>query len=404
MRVLLVHNHYGSEAPSGENRVFALERAMLESHGHDVQVYQRYSDDLRSRGVVGMVQGAAATPWNPFTVQQIRKVVHRYRPQVVHVHNTFPLISPAVFSAVGRDAARVLTLHNYRLVCPAAIPMRDGRICTECIDERSVVPAIRHGCYRGSRLATLPIAANVALHRRRGTWREQVEAFIALTGFQRRVMIGAGLPPDKIHVKPNFYPGVPRVLPWAERRDRVVFVGRLSTEKGVGDLVSAWIAWGADAPELAMVGDGPLRAELQARVAALPYAAKVRFVGQVASHEAQRWIAESRLVVMPSVSFETFGMVLGEALAFGTPSAVSDVGPLPDIVAHGEAGAIFRAGDAPHLLDTVRTMWNDQARLARLGQRARREFEAHYTESTNYDCLMTIYDRAMADRRSNLSG
>lgn len=397
MRVLLVHNHYGSEAPSGENQVFALERAMLESRGHEVQVYERHSDEIRSRGTIGMLQGALATPWNPATVGRVRSLVHRFRPQVVHVHNSFPLISPSVFSAVGFQAGRVLTLHNYRLFCPAAIPMREGRVCTECLDDRSALPALRHGCYRGSRMATLPLAANVTLHRWRGTWQREVEAFIALTDFQRQIMTGAGLPADKVHVKPNFYPGRPTATAWDRRADRVVFVGRLGAEKGVSDLLSAWLAWGVGAPELVIVGDGPLRAELEARASAST-AAKVRFVGQVGAAEAQRWIAESRLLVLPSVCFEGFPMVLREALAFGTPSAVSGIGPLPDIVAHGEAGAVFRAGDPAHLLETVRALWSDPERLRRLGERGRQEFEAHYTEDANHERLMAIYERAMASR------
>ncbi|MCC7082751.1 MAG: glycosyltransferase family 4 protein, partial [Burkholderiales bacterium] len=373
--------------------------AMLESRGHEVQVYERHSDEIRARGVAGMVQGALATPWNPFTARAVRAIASRFRPQVVHVHNTFPLISPSVFPAVGPNAARVLTLHNYRLFCASAILMRGGRVCTECIDRRSVMPAIRHACYRNSRIATLPLAAGIALHRWRRTWRRDVDAFVALTGFQRRVMIDADLPAETVHVKPNFYPGRPLETPWGERSDRVVFVGRLSVEKGAEHLVSAWLAWGASAPELVLVGDGPLRGGLEARVSAAA-AANIRFVGQVDAAEAQRRIAGSRLLVLPSVCFEGFPMVLREALAFGTPCAVSDIGPLPDIVTRGEAGVIFRAGDPVDLLHAVRSLWADPARLERMGHRSRREFEAHYTESANYESLMAIYQRAIAVRRA----
>lgn len=399
MRVLLVHNHYGSEAPSGENQVFALERAMLEAHGHEVQVYERHSDEIRVRGAAGMVQGALATPWNPFAAREVRTIAARLRPQVVHVHNTFPLISPSVFSAAGADTARVLTLHNYRLFCASAILMREGRVCTECIDQRSALPAIRHACYRDSRIATLPLAVGIALQRRRRTWHRDVEAFVALTRFQRRVMVDAGLPVDKVHVKPNFYPGRPTEVPWGERAERVVFVGRLGAEKGVDHLVSAWLVWGAAAPELVMVGDGPLRGRLEASVSASA-ATNIRFIGQVDAAEAQRLIAGSRLLVLPSVWFEGFPMVLREALAFGTPCAVSDMGPMPDIVAQGAAGVIFRASDPVDLLRAVRELWADPARLERMGCRGRREFEAHYTESANYEALMTIYQEAIAVRQT----
>ena len=160
MKVLLVHNFYGSAAPSGENQVFEAEKALLQSRGHEGAEFARHSDEIRGQGVWGTVRGAAATPWNLRSAQAIRQAVARFLPDVVHVHNTFPLISPSIFHALaGKGVARVLTLHNYRLFCPAAIPMRAGKVCTDCLDQRSVLPAFQHGCYRDSRLATLPLAS-----------------------------------------------------------------------------------------------------------------------------------------------------------------------------------------------------------------------------------------------------
>jgi glycosyltransferase involved in cell wall biosynthesis len=185
------------------------------------------------------------------------------RPDVVHVHNTFPLISPSIFHAIGHRAARVLTLHNYRIFCAAAIPMRHGRVCTECLDSRSVLPSLRYGCYRDSRAATVPLAAGVALHRRLGTWSNHVEAFISLTEFQRELLSWSGLPTAKIRVKPNFYPGRPTVIPWQEREPSVVFAGRLTAEKGVSTLIRAWKLWGEEALQLELVGDGELRPDLE---------------------------------------------------------------------------------------------------------------------------------------------
>src|SRR3954463_5671491 len=226
-RILLAHNYYGSSAPSGENQAFDLEKALLERRGHEVRVYSRHSDEIRGRGALGVLQGALATPWNPRSVRAIRRVIDEFQPDVVHVHNTFPLISPAIFPGIASRAARVLTLHNYRLFCPAGIPLRDGKPCTECLDRKSVLPALRYGCYRGSRLATAPLALGVSLNRRRGVWENDVDAFIALTDFQREMMVAAGLPAHKVLVKPNFYPGQPQRIPWTSRRQGVVFAGRL---------------------------------------------------------------------------------------------------------------------------------------------------------------------------------
>lgn len=394
MKVLQVHNRYGSCAPSGENQCVEEEAALLVSGGHVVTRFVRESDEIRAQGALGVLRGALATPWNPWMARAVRAEVDRQRPDVVHVHNTFPLISNAIFSAIGPRAARVLTLHNYRLFCPAAIPMRAGAVCTDCLDRRSVLPALRHGCYRGSRAATLPLAIGVELHRRVGTWCNHVDAFIALTAFQRARMVAAGLPAELVHVKPNFYPGHPAVVPWAARRLAVVFVGRLTAEKGVETLVRAWLRWGEAAPELRIIGDGELRMELQRSCARAPRV-PVRFLGQVPSETAQAEIAGARLLVLPSECFEGFPMVVREAFAFGTPAAASALGPLPSIVRKGESGVLFPPGDPDALLDAVRGLWHRPAELERLGQGARAAFEALYNEDANLGSLMDIYAAAL---------
>lgn len=396
MKVLLLHNFYGSEAPSGENVVFESEKALLEQRGHDVQVFTRHSDEIRGQGLRGVIKGAAAVPWNPFAAAALRKLVDDFQPDVVHAHNTFPLISPAVFHAIGRRAARVLTLHNYRLLCPAAIPMRDGKVCTDCIQQRSTLPALQHGCYRGSRLATLPLAMNVALHRRIGTWQHQVDAFIALSEFQKQLMTQGGLPSAKLHVKPNFYAGDPLVVPFQQRFDYVVFVGRLGQEKGVHTLIEAWRRWGENAPELRLVGDGPLREQLQKQAQGL----RVRFMGQIPANEAQAQIASARLLVLPSECFEGFPMVVREAFAFGTPVAVSRLGPLPSIVDHGVNGVIFEPANAASLLSVVQSALADPAALAAMAVGARQAFDVLYNEQANYQMLMDIYQQAIAVNQS----
>ena len=398
MKILLLHNFYGSEAPSGENVVFEAEKTLLEERGHTVRLFTRHSDEIRGQGAAGMLAGALSTPWNPFSARALAQEVEEFRPTVVHAHNTFPLLSPAVFHAVGKRVATVLTLHNYRLLCPAGIPMRDGQVCTECITRQSVQPALRHGCYRGGRVATIPLALNVALHRRLGTWQRKVDAFVALSDFQRRLMVDGGLPAEKMHVKPNFYAGQPAVAPFEARKGQVVFVGRLGREKGIRTLIEAWRQWGQAAPGLKIVGDGPLRGELQQRAQGLP----IEFVGQVSAEEAQQEIAHARLVVLPSECFEGFPMVVREAFALGTPVAVSNLGPLPDIVRHGESGVVFEPANATSLLQTVRDAWKVPGLLSRLAAGARGEFECRYNEEANYGILMDIYQQAVDRNRKGI--
>ncbi len=393
-RVLLAHNHYRSTAPSGEAQVVAAESALLQQHGHTTGEFYRFSDEIANQRILGTIKGAFSTPWNPFAASAIRRAVDEFLPDVVHVHNTFPLLSPAIFRAIGSRAARVLTLHNYRLFCAAAIPLRDGKICTDCIDQQSVLPALRYGCYRNSRLATVPLALSVALHRGLGTWSHQVDAFIVLTEFQRDLMVEAGLPAELTHVKPNFYPGEPKISPWKERQPYVVFAGRLTPEKGVETLVHAWMEWGATAPELRIVGEGELKnrlKEMASSISGLP----IRFLGHLTSTHAQEEIANSKLLVMPSECYETFGLVMLEAFASGTPVAVSDIGPLPTLVDHGKNGVVFSSGNPQSLLNVVQKSWETEGELERMATGAKDTFETLYTEKRNYKMLMDIYQQAI---------
>jgi glycosyltransferase involved in cell wall biosynthesis len=391
-RILLVHNYYDTSSPSGENVVVQEERRMLESRGHPVEEFSRSSDGLRDAGPWRLLTVAARSPWNARALRELRGVLTRFEPDVMHVHNTFPLLSPAVFHAARGRVARVLTLHNYRMACAAGTLLRDGRICTECLDRPSVIPALWHGCYRGSGVATIPVAATIAHHRRLGTWRKEVEAFICLSEFQRRIIGRLGVPGERLHVKPNFFPGDPEVVPWDERKPAVLFVGRLSPEKGVQHLLAAWSGWDGHPPELRIVGSGPLRSDLEAE--ARSEGLRVRFLGLVPKEEAVRQIARAHLVVVPSICYEGFPMVIREAFALGTPVAASRLGPLPDILSPVSPDLLFAPGSPSALLDAVRRLRGDPGRLEELGRAMREQHEGRYSESINYRQLMNVYDAA----------
>jgi len=398
LKVLLAHNFVGSSAPSGENRVFEAERDLLRGRGHEVIEVTRHSDEIRGQGALGTLKGALSTPWNPFVFAKVQRVIERERLDVMHVHNTFPLLSPAIFHAASESAtATVLTLHNYRTVCAAAIPMREGQPCIECLDRRSVVPALRHGCYRESRLATLALATMIALHRKLGTWQKHVDAFIALTEFQRDQLVAAGLPMERMHVKPHFYPDPPSPLPWQEREAKVLFIGRLGEEKGVRFLIEAWRQWGDQAPQLELIGDGPQRRELEDLAQTMN--GKVRFLGQRPFPETQERLASARLLVLPSVCFEGFPMVIREAFALGVPVAASRLGSMPCLVEDGRNGVLFEPGNSENLLLRVRGAWGKDDLLARMGATAREEFDARYTAEANYPMLMDVYQAAIEHRR-----
>jgi glycosyltransferase involved in cell wall biosynthesis len=403
MKIFLVHNYYGSGAPSGENTVYAAERELLRQHGHTVIEFTRHSDEIINRGIFGTVQGALATVWNPFSKRALRFVLEREKPDVMHVHNTFPLLSPSIFHATkGLHTATVLTLHNYRTFCAAGILMHDSVPCTECLDTQSVSPALKYGCYRKNRLATLPLATMIALHRRVKTWEGHVDAFVVLSDFQKSKMARAGLPGTNIHIKPPFYANPPSPLTWEERESKVIFIGRLGTEKGIHILLDAWRLWGNGAPQLEIVGDGPERVRLQKSVKENGIEEKISFLGRLPFLEVQKRLRLAHLLVLPSLCFEGFPMAVIEAFSLGVPVAVSNIGPLPDIVKERENGILFKAGDAPSLCHTMKEIWDYSDRLCSLGQRARQEFEKKFTADANYEILMNIYQMAIENRKEAL--
>jgi glycosyltransferase involved in cell wall biosynthesis len=230
-----------------------------------------------------------------------------------------------------------------------------------------------------------------------GTWSKQVDAFIALTDFQRDKMVEAGLPSDRVFVKPNFYSGNPIPLKWEDRGNYAVFAGRLSSEKGVHTLVQAWLAMDDDF-ELHVLGDGPLRDAIFRLAQSRPHR-PVRFLGQVSSKEAEREIAQAKLLIVPSECIEGFPMVIREAFAFGTPVAVSDIGPLPAIIRNGECGVIFQPGNVDSLREQVQRSCRVPGLLEQLARRARKAFEESYTEDINYQTLVRIYEAALSARR-----
>jgi glycosyltransferase involved in cell wall biosynthesis len=403
MRILLVHNFYGSSAPSGENRVVLEERDLLRANGHDVVEHFTHSDSIPTGGLLPVIRAGLGVPWNPAALNRLRRRIEKVEPDVMHVHNVFPLLSPSIFQAAkGTGTAVVNTLHNYRTLCAKAIPLRGGAVCTQCIDTRSVAPALRYGCYRNSRLATVPMALAVAVHRKLDTYSRRVDAFIALTEFQKSVLVAGGLPAQRIYVKPNCYPGARRPSPWIEREDKAVFLGRASAEKGLDTLVEAWIRWGHAAPKLEIIGEGPDLERLRG-LAAAAGADRIEFAGSKPAAEAHLSLSKAKLLIVPSTCFEGCPLVLPEAFAFGVPIVASRLGTFEELVEDRSAGRLFTAGDPGSLLDTVRELWRDQPALEALGGAARKEFEARYSAGQSIGSLKTIYEHAIENKKARSS-
>ena len=404
MRILLVHNFYRSSIPSGENIVFRAESQLLRDHGYEVEEFTRSNDEELDAPLRTRAEAALLMPWNPRSAGRMREALARFRPDVVHVHNTFPLLSPSVVAECGRSGIPVVcTLHNYRLFCAATVALRNDRVCTVCIDRKSSAPALLYGCYNGSRLKTLPLALTIAVHRRRGTWQNNVRTFLALSEHHRERLIAAGLPGERIEVKPNFAPPPNRILPWQQREQLALFVGRLSPEKGCETLINAWLRWGDAAPSLEIIGDGPDRNRLE-ELARTGIPGKIRFLGRVPSEAVRERLCLARLVIQPALWLETFGMTVIEAYSYGVPVIASRIGSLASLVRDTETGFLFEPGNVSELTSTLVRCWADQQRMEQMGQKGREHYELRYSPFANLQLLRKIYDRAIASKpRENVS-
>jgi glycosyltransferase involved in cell wall biosynthesis len=386
VRILLVHNRYLQ--PGGEDTVFEAEKALLERMGH--RVVTLVEDNARLDGV-HPIRAAVEAVWSRNAQRRLKRLIEVTRPHVIHFHNTFLRISPAVYYTVkGMGLPLVQTLHNFRLLCPGALLMRDGRICEDCVGKAVPLPGVVRGCWRESRLETSLVAAMLTVHRAMGTWSEQVDGYIALTEFARRKFIEGGLPAEKIAVKPNFVdpdPGAGR-----HEGDYALFVGRLSPEKGVQTLLRAWRS--LRGVPLKIVGDGPLRAEVEAFVRREGLT-EVELPGRRPREEVFRLMQEARVLVFPSEWYEGFGMTIAEAFACGLPVIASRLGAMAEIVDDGRTGLLFEPGNPQDLAAKVEWAWNHPNKMKEMAREARREYEEKYTAERNYEMLMAIYQQAI---------
>jgi len=387
VKLLLVHNTY--QQAGGEDAVFEQERRMLEREGHQVITYCRSNWDVDSYHGLRRLSLAKRTVWASDTRREILRLLRQEKPDLVHVHNTFVMVSPSIYSACCEAGVPVvLTLHNYRLLCPAATFFRDGKVCEEC--KISLSRGIKHACYHSSYSASAVVALMIASHRLRRTWKNEVSCFVALTQFARDKFVEGGLPGEKIFVKPNFVDPDPGGR--TGDGEYALFVGRLSPEKGVKTLLEAWKRLRTPIRML-IVGSGPEQTGLEAQ-AARDGLTNIRFEGQLPREEAFAAIKNARFVIIPSEWYETFCMAIVEAFACSKAVICSRMGAMQELVADGRTGLHFTPGDPDDLAKKVEWAWNHPADLREMGTAARKEYESRYTAKSNYPMLMEIYNRA----------
>ncbi|WP_018478608.1 glycosyltransferase family 4 protein [Pontibacter roseus] len=383
MRILILHNHY--KQTGGEDTVFHAEAALLEQHGH--QVEKLAFDNSQVNSLTEKLEAALGVVYNPKSAKQVEEKIRTFRPDVIHVHNFFPLLSPAIFYVANKMHVPIaMTLHNYRLICPSALLYYKDQVQTENIHKTFPLAAIRQKVYRDSAMQTASVVLATGMHKLLGTWQHKVDRFIALTQGAANLFQNSSLKlrPEQLVVKPNFAED----LGMAEttRKDYFLYVGRLTREKGIETLLRAH----ALKPfPLKIVGDGPLRERVEAHVAQHPLAEYVGFQNRQGVLEL---LKRARGLIFSSEWLETFGMTIIEAFSTGTPVVAAKIGGAEQLVEDGVNGLHYTPGDAAGLAQKVQVLAQNPQLVTKLGLAARQSYEANYTPEANYRMLLSIYE------------
>ena len=393
MKILVAHNIY--QQPGGEDAVRDAEIKLLREAGHQVVEYVRCNDEIRTYSILEKASLVWRATWSSRSHRELRDILARESPHVAHFHNTFPLISPSAYYACREAGIPIVqTLHNYRLLCPGGNLFRDGHACEECISN-SLLRSIAHACYHESRGETAAVAAMLAVHRRMRTWANQVGLFLVCTEFARGKFLEAGFPPSRVRVKPNFVASDPGIRPG--QGSTALFVGRLSLEKGPQLLPQAWSKLAPKIP-LDIVGDGPLRSSLEADCARLGLQT-IRFPGWLDAPAALHHLRGAKFLIIPSVCYENFPLVLAEAYACGIPVIAAGHGGLAELLRDGVEGLQFAPGDADDLAAKVVWAWSHPEEMQTMGRAARAKFESKYTASPALSHLESAYEFALRGNR-----
>lgn len=379
MKIIVVHNAYLHKG--GEDSVMEAEVELLKSRGHAVELFLRHNSALNE---MSAATAAVQTFWSSPVAREFEERLRTFKPDVVHVHNSFPMISPAIYWVANRLGVPIVqTLHNFRLLCPQAMFLREGKVCEDCLGKVPWRGAV-HGCYRDSKTKTALLASMVTVHRAVGTWQDKVTRYIALNEFCRNKFIEGGLPAARILLKPNF---VDFAAPAAGARSGFLFVGRLSAEKGIDVLVAAVKTM--DGVSVRVAGTGTESEKLLGVLG-------VHALGALTSIQVRTEMSQATAVVVPSIWFETFGMVVVESFAAGTPVIASRIGVLPNLVIEGKTGLLFDPGNPQDLAQKMQWALQHPDQMAEMGRNARAVYEAEFTADRNYQQLIAIYDEAIA--------
>lgn len=386
MKILIVHNAYN--VPGGEEGVVRAETDLLRRYGHEVVSSIRSNRELSEMSFSQKIRRLMSFNFSREEYQGIRRLIRQHKPSIVHFHNIFYMLTPSVYYACQEESVPIVqTLHNFRLLCLNALLLRNGQPCEEC-EGHNFAQGIKYKCFKHSFFHSFMLARMIKDHWRRGTWPQVINQFIALSEFSKAKFVRAGIPPEKISVKPNF------AFPYSldkpvETEDYALYVGRLSEEKGIIRLLEFWKGLGP--LKLKVVGDGPLAEQVKQMVAAKE-AGRIEWLGPQAHERCLEFIARARFVIVPSLCYENFPKVIVEAFSCGTPVLGSRRGSVQEIVEEGKTGMLFDSDDQSDFIAKAKKMFEDDALLRQMKKKALDVYEIKYTPERNYNQLIKIYE------------
>jgi glycosyltransferase involved in cell wall biosynthesis len=390
-RILQVHNFY--QIPGGEDVVVRNEKRLLEEHGHKVYTYYRSNAELKEGGRLGKLCVPFTAIYSFKTVREVKKLIKEYQIDIVHVHNTLTMVSPSVFyAAFSCHVPIVQTLHNFRMLCPAGSFFRDNVICEECV-QGGLKCAVKHKCYRNSKLQSFVSAAVLKVHRVLGTYRKV--NFICLTEFNRNKLLALGdiVDAKKIFIKPNFTfaEGIePSNVP--EQEEYYLFAGRVEALKGVDIAIKAF----EQIPDrkLYIAGTGPMMDEMQAYVKEHNIQ-NVKFLGYLQKEDMTEKFYHAKAVIMTSQCYEAFAMTIAEAYSYGVPVIAGRVGNMEGMVQEGVTGVKFTYNSSSDLAEKVKEF--EKLDRVTLKENAREFYQERLRPEDNYQKLMEIYESISAN-------
>lgn len=390
MKILAIHNFHRTGSASGDDQVFRAETSLLEEHGHQVVRYSVCNDDFDNSGAVGKLTTALGMFWSKKHAGAVRALIARERPDIVHVHTFFPLLSPSILYAAKRCGVPVVaTLHDTRFVCPCATSLRGTELCNRCGDGH-YLRMVRYGCYKGSRLQSLPVAMNFRLHRMLRTFYRQIDRYICLNDNQMRLLTDIGFDPARMVKKYNFVADADanarEPLPEGLPERYAVFYGRIGEEKGIRVLMK--IAEAVPEIPLVVMGGGPME-DMFAQWA--EGRENVHYLGYTPHAKCLSIVRNGEFVLFPSIWYEGCSMVEIEAQSLGRPIIATDLGFSQEAVIDGYNGRRVPLDDVDGFVAAARACWQDPAACREMGQNARREYVEKYQPEENYRQLIAIY-------------